>query len=208
MQHIATTIEEIGLPAYVRGVTYGTKPPGMRETSGYRRLMAVIELPDPLTIGSRTTIVNIEVYPDAYEKLETGEDFRSSLEHEYRHAEQFHYGTTFGIERFIEAGSSPTRPIYSGSLYGAYIELDAIRAEFNRQGLSTWYKKALQETYLDEYAKLWVRYTVDPSLIHSLKVEFFEPWMKGRSEFAAENETWYLNHRGQKLELPSEVKSK
>ena len=100
--YIARIIEKIGKPEYIILVNYEDTPEEMellRKEYGYipdpDDLMRINTPEIPLDqLGKRAILVRVSIFPYAFsgEILKTEEDFISSLQHEYRHAEVIQKG--------------------------------------------------------------------------------------------------------------------
>jgi len=99
---IVGAVEKIGKPEYIILVNYEDTPEEMellRKEYGYipdpDDLMRINTPEIPLDqLGKRAILVRVSIFPYAFsgEILKTEEDFISSLQHEYRHAEVIQKG--------------------------------------------------------------------------------------------------------------------
>lgn len=219
-RYLAGAVKELGKPEGVKGIIYASTPAEIEKLKkehnyqgGKDVLMSVLKNEQVVPGGLRKKFTPeiIAVFPYAFsgEILETGEDFKSSLLHEYRHAEVFLSEEAGGVKISVP----PLIMEGNEALFKAVVEMDAIRIEIKSgMKLSPSYREDRYAHYLENYAAIWEKaWIADLEFVESLKVKFFEPWMRTRSELKAEivagRKSWYLEHpiTKRRYHLPKEL---
>lgn len=205
-KYVVKIVNELGKPKGVDVVYIGTpeKIEFLKKEHNYKGgekiLMAVLKNEEviPGELRKKFTPEMIVVFPYAFsgEVLKTGEDFKSSLLHEYRHIETYLTEEAGGIRISV----LPLILEGNEGLFSAVTEMDAIREEL-KSGLklSVSYQEDRYRHYLENYSAIWEsQWNADADFIEGLKIKFFEPWMRGRPEMKAEiiagRKSWYLEH--------------
>lgn len=223
--YIQKVVAEIGKPEYVVKINYEDTP---EELEFLKRVHDYI--PDPIDLmtthpaqevpvtqlGKRVVPVRISILPYAFsgETLKTGNDFISSLLHEYHHARMLNQEKIDSIDyqKFLII-EGEFRGSYNLPLINVMFELTAIREELSSQlEISNSYRAQRLSFYLTRYRWIWdYEEGMDLEFIKSLKIEFFEEWMLGVlslfKEWRNGKEVWYFKHpeTGREYYLPEEI---
>lgn len=221
-KYLAGAVKELGRPEAVKVIYAGTPAEieKLKKEHNYQGggnvLMFALKNEQVVSgvsgeLRKKFTPEIIAVFPYAFsgEILKTGEDFKSSLLHEYRHVE------VFLSEEAGDVKISVPPLIMEGNeaLFKAVVEMDAIGREL-RSGLklSPSYKEDRHAHYFENYVTVWEGpWKADAEFVENLKVKFFEPWMRMRPEMKAEivagRKNWYLEHPATKRKyyLPKEL---
>lgn len=219
-KYIANLVKKVGKPESVKEVFYADtqdKLEYLRKEYGYHAgqmvWMVILQKEEVITGELRKKFApeKIAVFPYAFsgDILKTEEDFKSSLLHEYRHAETYLLeeagGVKIAVPPLILAGNE--------KLFSAVMEIDAVRKELRSElKLSASYREGRYRFYLENYVSIWEgQWDADAKFIEELKIKFFESWMQFRPEMKAEivagTKSWYLEHPATKRKyyLPEEV---
>lgn len=211
---VTQIVEEVGKPPYVESINYVNTPAEfkrLKEKYGYEpkptHLMYTNGPKIPISeIGRKEWPQSIYILPKSFSgsPIRTEADFRSSLKHEYRHAETRNtgrIGTILYYPNFLT-----TTGEWNEALLRDVEELDALGLEL-REMISDGYFQNQVQGYVLHYLGLWEHsLETDPKLIKSLKVEFFHRGMLTHPYFFGRGKDWYFKNpaTGKEYHLSSE----